>query len=222
MIIVLSTISTLKGIFRKLFWAAVTFLWFLLEVFLCFFYCDISVNTKRVRLVGVKRFVYFSYILLNLWMIGQGFIQAVLIMSVFEGRLRFRMSYFIKDENKIILQWMWRSRGTVIFVAGPWQSLSGGSGGKASERFYLFHKWKVNNSLKIERKYSKFIHLECTLEANLFLCALKPNFMKIEFQTHLEYWVFCTVYPTSKLLRYIPVGVYNTILHLENKKTRYL
>ena len=35
---------------------------------------------------------------------SQGFIQAVLLISVFERRLSFRMLYFVKKDHKIILQ----------------------------------------------------------------------------------------------------------------------
>ena len=34
----------------------------------------------------------------------QGFIQADLLISVFERRLSFRMLYFVKNNHKIILQ----------------------------------------------------------------------------------------------------------------------
>ena len=55
----------------------------------------------------------------------QLFIQAVLLMSIFE-MLYFRMLYFKKKDHKIIPQWRWGSGGTVSFVAGPWWSPSGG------------------------------------------------------------------------------------------------
>ena len=38
---------------------------------------------------------------------SQRFIQAVLLISVFERRLSFRMLYFVKKDHKIILQKGW-------------------------------------------------------------------------------------------------------------------
>ena len=77
LIILLSTISTLKSIFRKVFWAAVTFL--TLSIFQS--YCAESLNDGT----GIYPCSYLS-------------------MSVFEGRLRFRMLYFVNNDYKIILQ----------------------------------------------------------------------------------------------------------------------
>ena len=74
----------------------------------------------------------------------QGFIQAVLLMSVFEIRLSFQMLYFVKDDHKTILKWSWGSGVTVSFAAGPWQSSSGESGGRPCP----FYVWKVNKGLK--------------------------------------------------------------------------
>ena len=55
----------------------------------------------------------------------QGFIQAVLLMSVFEKRSSFRMLYFVKmitNHPKIKMG----VGGSVNFAADPWRSLSGG------------------------------------------------------------------------------------------------
>ena len=55
-------------------------------------------------------------------------------MSVFEKRLSFQKLYFVKNNNKIVLQRRWRSGDAVSFAAGPWWSPSGGSGVKTPEK----------------------------------------------------------------------------------------
>ena len=65
----------------------------------------------------------------------QGFIQAVLLMSVFGRRLSIRMLYFMKNNHKIIPQGRWGSGGTVSFAAGPWLSPSRGLGSKVPGLF---------------------------------------------------------------------------------------
>ena len=62
--------------------------------------------------------------------IGQGFIQAVLLMSVIERRLSFWMFCFMENDCKTIVQWSWGSGGTVGFVANQWWSPKG-DGSKA-------------------------------------------------------------------------------------------
>ena len=56
-------------------------------------------------------------------------------MFVFERRLSFGMLYFVKNDNKIILQGRWGSISTVGFAVGLWQNPSGGSEGKVSGLF---------------------------------------------------------------------------------------
>ena len=102
----------------------------------------------------------------------QGFIQAVLPMSIFEKRLSFRMVYFMKNDHKIILQWKWGSGGNVNVVVGPWWSPSGGSGGKASD--LIMSGWYIiaNN----RKEHSRLIYFECKLRANFFWYASKIKF----------------------------------------------
>ena len=70
-------------------------------------------------------------------------------MSIFERRLSFQMLYFMKNNQKIILQWSWGPGGTVVpFTMGLWQSPSGGSGGKAPSPFMpgeLIIVWNKRN-----------------------------------------------------------------------------
>ena len=47
--------------------------------------------------------IWFCYA--HKWIGKQCFIQAVLLLSVFERRLSFWISYFMKNDHKIILQW---------------------------------------------------------------------------------------------------------------------
>ena len=60
----------------------------------------------------------------------QAFIQAVLLMSVFEQRLSFRMFYF----RKTIMKWLQNAYGCHLGVlssaTGSWRSPGGGSGSK--------------------------------------------------------------------------------------------
>ena len=81
LIILLSTISTLKSIFRKVFWAAVTFLMVFVRGIPPHILCNTVIfpwTQKGCDWFDVKRFPYFSHIVQNLWMMGQGFIHAVI------------------------------------------------------------------------------------------------------------------------------------------------
>ena len=52
----------------------------------------------------------------------QVFIQAVLLMSVFEQRLSFPMVYFMKNNPRIIVKCEWGSRGAVSIAMDSWWS----------------------------------------------------------------------------------------------------
>ena len=110
----------------------------------------------------LDHFLTFSY--------DQGFFQAALLMSIFERRLSFQMLYFLKNNHKIVLQWMWGSGSTVSFTTSSWLCPSGCSGDKAPEKCYAFYVWRVNNSLKL-KKNSKLIYFEYKLKTKLlFIC----------------------------------------------------
>ena len=68
----------------------------------------------------------------------QGFIQPILLMSVFERRLSLRMLYFVKNDFKIVLQCPTVSGGSENFAAGPWRRPSAGSIGKDLKMFSFF------------------------------------------------------------------------------------
>ena len=61
---------------------------------------------------------------------SQRFIQAVLLMPIFERRLSFRMLYFAKKIHKIILKCRWGSGDAVNSAVGLWQSPDEDSRGK--------------------------------------------------------------------------------------------
>ena len=70
---------------------------------------------------------------------GQAFIQAVLLMSVFEQILSFWMLYFMTNDHEVIVKCKWGSGGVVSSAVGSWQSLSSGSLGKDPEKFWSFY-----------------------------------------------------------------------------------
>ena len=67
------------------------------------------------------------------------FLQAVLLMSICEQRLRFQMFYFLKNHHKIIVKCRWRSQSTAISTMGSWWNPGGSSGGKAPRNFWPFY-----------------------------------------------------------------------------------
>ena len=69
------------------------------------------------------------------------FIQAVLLMSVFEQRLSFQMFYFMISNPEIIVKCRWGSGSSVSSTVGSWWSLGGGSGSKGPDFFYI---WRAN------------------------------------------------------------------------------
>lgn len=79
----------------------------------------------------------------------QAFVQAVLLMSVFEQRLSFRMF----NNHEIIVKCRWRYRGTGSSTIGSWRSPDGSSGCKASENLWPFYIWSTNKLLKLEETY---------------------------------------------------------------------
>ena len=68
----------------------------------------------------------------------QGFIQAVLLMSVF----------WTKTEFSNVVDGRWGRQGAVSSAADSYRSLSGGSWGKSHERFWPFYIWEQMNSLR--------------------------------------------------------------------------
>ena len=79
------------------------------------------------------------------------FIQAVLLMLVFERRLSFRMLYFMKNVNKIILICRWGFGDAVNSTAGLWQIPGEDSRGKPQENYGLFISGGKINGLKNRR-----------------------------------------------------------------------
>ena len=113
-----------------------------------------------------------------------GFIQAVLLMSVFERRLSFQMFYFVKNNHMIILKWSWGPGCTVSFTGGAlvlqglWWSTSTDHVVK-----HLVFLHLVNNSWKNK-------------QANLYWMPAQSQFLltsfkiKLSFKTQLEDWIF--------------------------------
>ena len=67
-------------------------------------------------------------------MIYQAFIQAVLLMPVFEQRFSFSN----------VVKCRWGSPGDVRSATGLWWSPDGGSAGKTPEKFWSFYIWETN------------------------------------------------------------------------------
>ena len=64
-----------------------------------------------ITTISLNRFMFFATALLHtkhgyftIIALRQGFIQTVLLISIFEKRLRFRILFFVKNDHKIILQ----------------------------------------------------------------------------------------------------------------------
>ena len=82
---------------------------------------------------------------------SQRFIQSVLLMSIFERRLSFRMLYFMKNVHKIILKCRWVSGDAVNSAAGLCQSPGEDSRGKPPGKLWPLYIWCTINSLKYSR-----------------------------------------------------------------------
>ena len=65
------------------------------------------------------------------------FIQAVLLMSVFEQRSN--LFCIMAKDYEVIVEFRWGSGGAVSSVVGSWWSLGGSSGGKDLEIFWSFY-----------------------------------------------------------------------------------
>ena len=74
----------------------------------------------------------------------QGFIQAVLFMSVFEQRLSFQMIYFKKNHHEIVVKCRWGSGGALSSAVSSWPSHGAGSGGKDAEKVWSFYILRAN------------------------------------------------------------------------------
>ena len=61
------------------------------------------------------------------------FIQAALLISVFEQRTSFQMFYFMENNREISVKCRWVSECAVSSAVDSWRSLGWVSGGKASE-----------------------------------------------------------------------------------------
>ena len=78
----------------------------------------------------------------------QAFIQAVLLMSVFEQRSSFQMFYFMTNNHEVIEKFRWVSGGTVSSAVHSWWSLGGVLEVKALKNFRLFTLGGQLNGLK--------------------------------------------------------------------------
>ena len=63
------------------------------------------------------------------------FIQAALLISVFEQRTSFQMFYFMENNREISVKCRWVSECAVSSAVDSWRSPGWVSGGKASENF---------------------------------------------------------------------------------------
>ena len=97
--------------------------------------CSISVSLSRASNIRKLSLLQWKHVhtIRNQW-----FIQAVLLMSLFEKRLSFWMLYFLENNHEIILKPRWESTGAVRYTVGPWQRASSGSGDKTPEKFWPF------------------------------------------------------------------------------------
>ena len=66
----------------------------------------------------------------------QTFIQAVLLMPIFEQRSS--LFCFMTNDYEVTVKCRWRSGGAVSSVDGSWRSYGGSSGGKDPENLGLF------------------------------------------------------------------------------------
>ena len=82
------------------------------------------------------------------WLQKQAFIQTILLMSVFLGKIEFSN----------VLKCRWGSQGAASSATDSWQNPDGGSWGKTPEKFWSFYIWRANKYPKIEE----------TMQANLF------------------------------------------------------
>ena len=82
---------------------------------------------------------------------SQRFIQAILLMPIFERRLSFRIVYFAKNIHKIILKCRWRPGDVVNSADSLWQSLGEDQGVNPQENYGLFTSGGQINSLKYSR-----------------------------------------------------------------------
>ena len=101
-------------------------------------------NTLKLGFVTLTWKQGHSSFMMIFLVVLQAFIQALLLMSVFEQRLSFWMFYFMKNDSKIIVKCRWGSGGDISSVVGWWWSPDGGSGGKAPEKFWLFNIWRAS------------------------------------------------------------------------------
>ena len=77
--------------------------------------------------------------------LGQEFLQAVLLMFVFERRPIFEMWYFLKNDHETILKCKWVSASAVNFAADSRRSTIAGSGAKPLKNFdFLTSGGKIN------------------------------------------------------------------------------
>ena len=66
----------------------------------------------------------------------QTFIQAVLIIYVFEQRSSFRMFCFMTNDDEVIVKCRWGSGKAVSSAVGSWRSIGGSSRGKGPEKLW--------------------------------------------------------------------------------------
>ena len=97
-------------------------------------------------------------------LIFRAFIQAVLLMFVFEQRLSFQMFYFIKKQSRNYFKmqmevWMCCKLRS-WFIAEPWWGF----------RFWPFYIWKANEQVKIEKTQQAKLFWIQVRHQSLFKC----------------------------------------------------
>ena len=120
-------------------------------------------------------------------------------MFVFEERLSFWMFYSMKNDHEIIEKCRWgghrwrklRSRSMVE----PWLKFSGAN---PLRNFGFWTSGGQINSWKC-KKPSELIYFECKFDVNMFLYALKQDFMKIEFENSVRRLSFLCRLPDIKI-----------------------
>ena len=122
-------------------------------------------------------------------------------MSVFEERLSFSMFYFMKNDHETIVKsmcgrrmgWGRQCKLCSWLRVEPWWGLRAKKNKKKKkkeERYWLLtsgghiNGWKKKKPTKII--YSEWKKKKKKFDINMFINALKPNFMKIKFENSIR------------------------------------